>query len=139
MNVKVLDQGLEPWEDDEDVGVPVINNQTDTTTEDPDSNNKCIDNHPIQPASRIQKNHPIDNFIGQLNEGVTIGQKKQSNDVWELVPRPKDHNIIGTKWIFKNKSDELGVVTKNKARLVEQGYSQVEGVDFEEIFDTWLD
>ncbi|GAA0170844.1 hypothetical protein LIER_25020 [Lithospermum erythrorhizon] len=58
----------------------------------------------------------------------------QRNDVWELVPRPKNHNIIGTKWIFKNKSDELGVVSRKKARLVIQGYSQVEGVDFEETF-----
>ncbi|GAA0166755.1 transmembrane signal receptor [Lithospermum erythrorhizon] len=58
----------------------------------------------------------------------------QRNDVRKLVPRPKDHNIIGTKWIFKNKSDGLGVVTRNKTRLVAQGYSQVEGVDFEETF-----
>jgi hypothetical protein len=40
------------------------------------------------------------------------------NDVWTLVPRPKDHNIIGTKWIFKNKSDEHGTMVRNKARLV---------------------
>ncbi|GAA0142667.1 hypothetical protein LIER_03511 [Lithospermum erythrorhizon] len=58
----------------------------------------------------------------------------QKNDVWELVPQPRDHNIIGTKWIYKKKSDEQGVVTRNKARLMAQGYSQVEGVDFEETF-----
>ncbi|GAA0168783.1 hypothetical protein LIER_23421 [Lithospermum erythrorhizon] len=60
----------------------------------------------------------------------------QRNDVWELVPRPKDHNVIGTKWIFEKKSDELELVTRNKARLVAQGYSEVEGVDFEETFAT---
>ena len=54
------------------------------------------------------------------------------NDVWELVPRPKGVNVIGTKWIFKNKSDEHGTVIKNKSRLVAQGYTQVEGVDFDE-------
>ena len=56
------------------------------------------------------------------------------NDVWELVPRPKDANVIGTKWIFKNKSNEHGTVIRNKSRLVAQGYTQVEGVDFDEIF-----
>ena len=58
------------------------------------------------------------------------------NDVWELVPRPKGVNVIGTKWIFKNKSDEHGTVIRNKCRLVAQGYTQVEGVDFDETFAT---
>jgi hypothetical protein len=40
------------------------------------------------------------------------------NNVWTLVPRPAHHNIIGTKWIYKNKSDEYGTVIRNKARLV---------------------
>ena len=56
------------------------------------------------------------------------------NDVWKLVPRPKGVNVIGTKWIFKNKSDEHGTVIRNKSRLVAQGYTQVEGVDFDETF-----
>ena len=42
------------------------------------------------------------------------------NEVWFLTPRPKDHPVIGTKWIFRNKMDEFGVITKNKARLVAQ-------------------
>jgi hypothetical protein len=56
------------------------------------------------------------------------------NDVWTLVPRPSDHNILGTKWIFKNKSDKHGIVIKNKARLVALGYTQIEGIDFDETF-----
>lgn len=56
------------------------------------------------------------------------------NYVWELVPLPDNVNVVGTKWIFKNKIDEEGVVVRNKARLVAQGYSQVEGVDFDETF-----
>jgi hypothetical protein len=56
------------------------------------------------------------------------------NDVWTLGPWPTDHNIIGTKWIFKNKSDEHGIVVKNKARLVAEGYTQIEGIDFDETF-----
>jgi transposase InsO family protein len=56
------------------------------------------------------------------------------NDVWELVERPQDHNVIGTKWIFKNKQDQDGIVVRNKARLVAQGYTQIEGLDFEETY-----
>ncbi|KAI5003657.1 hypothetical protein ZWY2020_030817 [Hordeum vulgare] len=58
------------------------------------------------------------------------------NDVWELVkrPYPRKHNIIGTKWIFRNKQDEDGQVVRNKARLVAPGYTQVEGIDFDETF-----
>ena len=56
------------------------------------------------------------------------------NDVWELVPRPTGVNVIGTKWILKNKSDEHGTVIRNKSRLVAQGYTQVEGINFNETF-----
>ena len=58
----------------------------------------------------------------------------ERNNVWELVPRPKEGNVIGTKWIFKNKSNEQGNVVRNKARLVAQGYTQIEGIDFDETF-----
>jgi hypothetical protein len=50
-----------------------------------------------------------------------------------LVPRPKQ-NVVGTKWVFHNKQDEYGVVTRNKARLVAKGYVQVIGLDIEETF-----
>eukprot|EP00253_Pinus_taeda_P003835 PITA_03835 len=58
----------------------------------------------------------------------------EKNDTWELVPRPHDKNVIGTKWIFKNKLNENGEVIRNKARLVCRGYAQQEGIDFEETF-----
>jgi hypothetical protein len=54
--------------------------------------------------------------------------------VWELVKRPKNKNVIGTKWVYWNKQDEHGIVVKNKARLVAKGYSQVEGLDYGETF-----
>jgi hypothetical protein len=55
------------------------------------------------------------------------------NEVCSLVPRPKQ-NVVGTKWVFCNKQDEYGVLTRNKARLVAKGYAQVAGLDFEETF-----
>ena len=57
----------------------------------------------------------------------------ERNQVWTLVERPNT-NIIGTKWVFCNKQDENGMVTRNKARLVAQGFTQVEGLDFEETY-----
>jgi hypothetical protein len=48
------------------------------------------------------------------------------------VERPKNHNAIGTKWVFRSKQDQYGIVVRNKARLVAQSYTQVEGLDFGE-------
>ena len=56
------------------------------------------------------------------------------NDVWELALRPENVHVIGTKWIFKNKTDEDGEIIQNKSRLVAQGYTQVKGVEFVESF-----
>ena len=58
----------------------------------------------------------------------------EKNGTWELVPRPKNKNVIGTKWVFRNKLNEDGQVTREKARLVCKGYSQVEVINFEETF-----
>ncbi|KAI3770547.1 hypothetical protein L6452_01683 [Arctium lappa] len=55
-------------------------------------------------------------------------------EVWDLVDLPKGHRAIGTKWIFRKKKDERGIVIRNKARLVAQGYTQEEGIDYEEVF-----
>ena len=56
------------------------------------------------------------------------------NKVWTLVPRPTNYPIIRTKWVFRNKMDELGNMVRNKARLVAQGYNQEKGIDFDETF-----
>ena len=56
------------------------------------------------------------------------------NEVRVLEAPPKNKNIIGTKWVFRNKQDEHGVVVRNKARLVAKGFSQVKGLDFGETF-----
>ncbi|GKD18669.1 retrovirus-related pol polyprotein from transposon TNT 1-94 [Tanacetum coccineum] len=57
-----------------------------------------------------------------------------ANDVWELVPQPRNMTIIGPKWVFRNKLDENGIVSQNKARLVAQGYNQQEGIDYDETY-----
>ncbi|GJW75538.1 putative ribonuclease H-like domain-containing protein, partial [Tanacetum coccineum] len=54
--------------------------------------------------------------------------------VWTLVDLPNGKRVIGTKWVYRNKKDEKGIVIKNKARLVAQGYTQEEGIDYDEVF-----
>jgi hypothetical protein len=58
----------------------------------------------------------------------------ERNQVWTLVDPLRDVNVIGTKWVFKNKQGKDGEVVRNKARLVTQGYNQVQGLDFGETF-----
>jgi hypothetical protein len=126
---------------------------------------------PTQVRASIQRHHPVDQILGDINKGVTTRSRLATfcehysfvssiepfrveealqdpdwvlamqeelnnfkrNEVWSLVPRPKQ-NVVGTKWVFRNKQDEHGVVTRNKARLVAKGYAQVAGLDFEETF-----
>ena len=61
-------------------------------------------------------------------------QSMSDNDVWELVNLPKGYKPIGCKWVFKTKRDNKGNVERYKARLVAQGYTQREGIDFTETF-----
>jgi hypothetical protein len=58
----------------------------------------------------------------------------ERNQIWTLVEPPRDMNVIGTKWGFKNKQGEDGEVLRNKAHLVAHGFSQVEGLNFGETF-----
>nr|GEV08417.1 hypothetical protein [Tanacetum cinerariifolium] len=58
----------------------------------------------------------------------------QIQKVWILVDLPFENKAIGTKWVYRNKKNERGVVVRNKARLVAQGHRQEEGIDYDEIF-----
>ncbi|GJR88497.1 putative ribonuclease H-like domain-containing protein [Tanacetum coccineum] len=78
---------------------------------------------PFTPNTRIHKDHSLDHVIGDIQSGVLV-----------LVDLPKGKRAIGTKWIFRNKKDERGIVIRNKARLVAQGYTQEEGIDYDEVF-----
>jgi hypothetical protein len=78
----------------------------------------------------------VEDALGDANWVMAMQEELNNftkNEVWSLVERPKQ-NVIGTKWVFRNKQDEDGVVTKNKARLVAKGYTQVEGLDFGETY-----
>jgi hypothetical protein len=57
-----------------------------------------------------------------------------NNEVWEIVPRPKSKDVVSSKWLFKIKHDDDGTIEKYKARFVAHGFSQKEGIDYEETF-----
>jgi len=71
------------------------------------------------------------NWINAMHEELNQFAR---NEVWTLVPRSEEMNVIGTKWVFKNKIDEQGVIVRNKKRLVAKGYNQEEGIDFGETY-----
>jgi len=56
------------------------------------------------------------------------------NDDWEVVPRPQDRSVVGSRWSYKIKYTANGSVEKYKARFVAKGYAQKEGIDYEETF-----
>jgi hypothetical protein len=58
----------------------------------------------------------------------------ERNQVWDLVDPPPGCLPIGTKWVWKNKEGEKGEVVRNKSRLVAQGFSQKEGIEYKETF-----
>nr|GEZ97482.1 ribonuclease H-like domain, reverse transcriptase, RNA-dependent DNA polymerase [Tanacetum cinerariifolium] len=75
------------------------------------------------------------------NNSNDVGAKADINNmesiiskVWILVDLPYGKREIGTKWVYRNKKDERGIVIRNKARLVIQGHTQEEGIDYEEVF-----
>ncbi|GKB95062.1 putative ribonuclease H-like domain-containing protein [Tanacetum coccineum] len=94
------------------------------------------------PTTRIHKDHPIEQIIGDLHstpqtrrmtKNVTnhVEPKKK---VWTLVDLPYGKRAIGTKWVYRNKKDDRGIVIRNKARLVAHGYTQEEDIDYDEVF-----
>ncbi|GJS09839.1 putative ribonuclease H-like domain-containing protein [Tanacetum coccineum] len=141
-------------DDDEDVGAEADMNNLDA----------FMSVSPI-PTTRVHKDHPIEQVIGDLNStpqtrrmiknleehGLfsSVQQRTNHNDFQNclfacflsqeepkktLVDLPNGKRAIGTKWDFGNKKDERGIVIKNKARLVAQGYTQEERIDYDEVF-----
>ena len=56
------------------------------------------------------------------------------NEVWEIVPSPKDKSVVSSKWIYKTKHSTNGSIEKYKEIFVAHGFSQKEGIDYEETF-----
>ncbi|GKD23117.1 putative ribonuclease H-like domain-containing protein [Tanacetum coccineum] len=84
----------------------------------------------IEPTS-IAKALSDSSWVEAMQEELLQFKLQQ---VWKLVDLPNGKRAIGTKWVFRNKKDERGIVIRNKARLVAQGHRQEEGIDYEEVF-----
>ncbi|GJU45545.1 putative ribonuclease H-like domain-containing protein [Tanacetum coccineum] len=127
-------------DEDEDVGAKADLNNLETT----------MNVSPI-PITRIDKDHPKDQIIRDLTSAIQTRRMTKISDehamamqeellqfqlqkVWTLVNLPNGKRVIRTKWVFRNKKDERGIVIRNKARLVAQGYTQEEGIDYDEVF-----
>ncbi|GJS47248.1 putative ribonuclease H-like domain-containing protein [Tanacetum coccineum] len=112
--------------DDEDVGAEANFNNLETT----------MNVSPI-PTTKIDKDHPKDQIIGEFNLAIQTRRMTNIFDehamVWTLVNLPNDKRVIGTKWVFRNKKDERSIVVRNKARLVAQCYTQKKGIDYDEM------
>ncbi|PWA83924.1 ribonuclease H-like domain-containing protein [Artemisia annua] len=114
-------------------------------------------NIPVSPTktTRIHKHHPKEQILGDPSSNVQTRKKtkelllKESSwvkamqeellqfrlqEVWTLVDLPNGKRAIGTKWVFRCKRDERGIVIRNKTRLVAQGYTQQEGIDYDEVY-----
>ncbi|GJU08064.1 putative ribonuclease H-like domain-containing protein [Tanacetum coccineum] len=108
--------------DDKDMGAEANLNNLETTM-----------NVSHIPTTRIDKDHPKDKIIGDLNLAIqTRRMTKISNE--HAMDLQNGKRTIGTKWVFRNKKDERGIVVRNKARLVTQGYTQEEGINYDKVF-----
>ncbi|GJU91259.1 putative ribonuclease H-like domain-containing protein [Tanacetum coccineum] len=89
------------------------------------------------PITRIHKDHPIEQIIKDLHSAPLTRRMSQQNLEklgLTLVDFPKGKRAIGTKWVYRNKKDERGIVVRNKAILVAKGYTQEEGIDYDKVF-----
>ncbi|GJU62995.1 putative ribonuclease H-like domain-containing protein [Tanacetum coccineum] len=143
--------------DDEDDGVVADMNNLDTTIQvSPIPTTRIHKDHPLdqvirdlQSATQIRKmsknleEHGFEEpkkVIHALKDPSWIEAMQEEllqfklQEVWTLVDLLNGKRAIGSKWVFRNKKDERGIMIRNKARLVAQGYTQEEGIDYDEVF-----
>nr|GEY41258.1 hypothetical protein [Tanacetum cinerariifolium] len=122
------------YDDKDDVGAEANFNNLETS----------IIVNPI-PTTRVYKDHPVTQIIGDLSSATQTrsmarvakdqgGLSQINNDDFYTFDLPHGKRAIGTKWVFRNKKDERGIVVRNKARLVAQGHTQDKGIVYEEVF-----
>ncbi|GJW55954.1 putative ribonuclease H-like domain-containing protein [Tanacetum coccineum] len=87
--------------------------------------------HALEEPKKISEALKDDSWVEAMQEELLQFRLQQ---VWILVDLPHGAKVIGTKWVYRNKRDERGVVVRNKARLVAQGHRQEEGIDYDEVF-----
>ncbi|GJW19404.1 retrovirus-related pol polyprotein from transposon TNT 1-94 [Tanacetum coccineum] len=86
------------------------------------------------------KNHPLDNVIGNLNQRTLRSQAQNQSNFFCFISTIEPKNVNEalkderTKWVYRNKLDKNGIISRNKARLVAQGYNQQEGFDYDETY-----
>ncbi|GJT52860.1 ribonuclease H-like domain-containing protein [Tanacetum coccineum] len=85
----------------------------------------------LEEPKKISEALQDDSWVQAMQEELLQFKLQQ---VWVLVDLPHGMKVIGTKWVYRNKRDERGVVVRNNARLVAQGYTQEEGIDYDEVF-----
>ena len=88
---------------------------------------QCVVTEPSSFEEAVEEPAWVDAMIEEYDSII-------KNSAWEIVPRPVGKSVVGSRWIYKVKQAADGSVEKYKARFVARGFSQIEGIDYEETF-----